>query len=243
MKKNFLFVVMIFLSVYSLQADYSFYSQNGQDRYIFEKFFKNYLNGTFIEIGAYDGVTYSNTYFFEKFFGWNGVCVEPNRQVFDKLKKNRNCACENCCITNFTGTSKFLEVNGAPEMLSGLVDKFDPRHRNRIKKEIKNDGGSESIVDVQCLAFNDLIDKHSLYHINLLSVDTEGGEIDILRSIDYKKVIIDIVLVEVNFNDNDIKDFMTQNGFVFDAKVGADEIYVNVGYKYNTEYNIIGRPI
>ena len=34
-------------------------------------------HGTFVDLGCYDGVTYSNTWYFERKLGWSGVCVEP----------------------------------------------------------------------------------------------------------------------------------------------------------------------
>ena len=46
-----------------------FYSQYGQDKFLFENFFKEKNNGFYLDIGAHDGITLSNTYFFEK-LGW-----------------------------------------------------------------------------------------------------------------------------------------------------------------------------
>lgn len=52
-----------------------------------ERFFKNLKNGVFFDIGAHDGVSLSNTYFFEKELGWSGICLEPIPEVFERLKK------------------------------------------------------------------------------------------------------------------------------------------------------------
>ena len=41
--------------------------------------------GTFLEIGARDGVGGSNSLFFERHAGWSGFCVEAKRQHFEKL--------------------------------------------------------------------------------------------------------------------------------------------------------------
>ena len=72
-----------------------FFSQAGQDKLIFEKFFKNKMDGYFVDLGAYDGVEGSNTYFFEKFFRWKGVLVEPSKNQYLKLTENRNNNCIN----------------------------------------------------------------------------------------------------------------------------------------------------
>jgi hypothetical protein len=42
-------------------------------------------HGTFVDLGCYDGVTYSNTWYFERKLGWSGVCVEPNPTVFPRI--------------------------------------------------------------------------------------------------------------------------------------------------------------
>ena len=54
-----------------------FHSQVGQDRFLLENFFRGRRNGVFVDIGAYDGETFSNSLFFERTMGWTGLCVEP----------------------------------------------------------------------------------------------------------------------------------------------------------------------
>ena len=49
----------------------------------------NYKNGFYIECGANDGVNQSNTWYFEKQLGWKGLLIEPVKEVFVELKKNR----------------------------------------------------------------------------------------------------------------------------------------------------------
>ena len=53
-------------------------SQIGQDRILDEQIFKGKQNGVFIEVGAFNGVSGSNTYFFEKERGWKGMLIEPH---------------------------------------------------------------------------------------------------------------------------------------------------------------------
>ena len=62
-----------------------FYSQVGQDRFLLENFFRGRRGGVFLDIGAYDGETLSNTLFFEKTMGWTGLCVEPLPSAASRL--------------------------------------------------------------------------------------------------------------------------------------------------------------
>lgn len=65
-----------------------YYSQNGQDAFIV-KLFNGKRNGYFLDIGAYDGVYFSNSLTLEKSLGWEGICIEPNPLVYGQLKSNR----------------------------------------------------------------------------------------------------------------------------------------------------------
>lgn len=50
-------------------------SQEGQDINVL-KFYKNKQNGFFVEIGALDGIEFSNTFLLEADYGWKGICVD-----------------------------------------------------------------------------------------------------------------------------------------------------------------------
>jgi hypothetical protein len=115
----------------SAEANVKFYSQVGQDRFLLENFFRGRRNGVFLDIGAYDGETLSNTLFFEESMGWTGLCVEPLPSAFAKLKARRKAVCEKHLDCRFRGEAELLEaddVHGENErMFSGLVATFDAR--------------------------------------------------------------------------------------------------------------------
>ena len=100
-----------------------YHSQFKQDQFINENFFKNKINGFFVDIGAHDGKTFSNSLFFEG-LGWNGVCVEPNPKIFKSLKNNRKCKCFEVAISDKIGKSSFFQITSDIDMLSGLTDEF-----------------------------------------------------------------------------------------------------------------------
>ena len=120
---------------------HGFYSQYGQDTFIVKEIFHEMPGGFFVEVRAHDGITQSNTYYLEKNLGWKGICIEPNLRIYEKLRKNRKCLCLNTAISDQPGNFRFLKIDGYSEMLSGLIEKYDPRHVERIKKEIGIYGG------------------------------------------------------------------------------------------------------
>ena len=206
-----------------LQKD-NYMSQYGQDKFIAEHF--NFLkNGVFIDIGANDGKTLSNTYFLEKELSWSGLAVEPSPKVFKRLKVNRNCILLNACISDESGTAEFLELSGHTEMLSGLVDKYHQKHLKRIDDEINEFSGEKNYIQVPCYRLEDIMKEYKLNKIDYLNIDIEGGEFDLLRSINFDNIEIDVIGVENNYKEDKIKNYLHGYGYSLIAIVGSDEMY------------------
>jgi FkbM family methyltransferase len=202
-----------------------YFSQYGQDKWIYENLFQKKVKGTFVDIGAYDGITFSNTYFLEK-IGWQGLAAEPIPSAYEKLIMNRHCISVKGCIAPNSGKGKFRLINGYSQMLSGLVDEYDERHVNRIGKELAIKGGFFKDIQVTCYNLNDLLYKYNIKNIDYLSIDVEGLELKILRSIDFNTFLITVIGVENNYKDYRIPKILTKKGFVFHSILG-DEFYVN----------------
>jgi FkbM family methyltransferase len=202
-----------------------FLSQYGQDKFVAEKLnFKK--DGFFVDIGANDGLSFSNSYYFEKELGWNGIAIEPLPETFNKMDKVRDCIKVNGCISNKSGDENFLEITGGgPDVLSGLISHYDDAHLDRIDKELKESGGEKNIIKVPCFPLNELTDKHDINYVDYLSIDTEGNEFEILSSIDFSKLKIDLITVENNYKKLNIYNFLTSRGYKLIALQGSDEIY------------------
>ncbi len=110
-------------------------------------------------------------------------------------------------------------------MLSGLPEKYDPKHAERIDTELKSHGGEKSLIEVQCYKLNDLLAQNNFSHVDYLSLDTEGGELEILKSIDFSRFDIDVITVENNYDDPEFKSFLTSKGYELVKKLGSDEVY------------------
>lgn len=202
-----------------------YFSQSKQDVYLDTKIFKGRMGGTFVDIGAHDGLTLSNTFFFEKYRSWKGICVEPIPDRFRELEKNRSCVKVNGCIAERNEKRKFLKIEGYAEMLSGLVDEYHSNHQNRIEKELKEHGGTKSEIEVQCFVLSDLLEKHNMLSVDYCSIDTEGNELSILKSIDFEKVTIDVFTVENVYDTDEILNFMKSKNYKLISRLGGDDVY------------------
>lgn len=229
-RQQSILIVSAFLGLFSTDissAAHAYKSQFGQDKYLNENHFFNKKNGVFVDIGAHDGVLISNTHFYEKELGWNGICIEPQPDIFEQLKQNRSCALLNMCIGAQSGSEEFIWVHDYANMLSGLVSTYDPRHLERLQREIVEYGGSYEIIKVPTITLNEVLKAHHLDCIDYLSIDTEGSELEILMALDFDAHYIHIIDVENNYDSPDIKAFLSSKGFTYIKKIDVDEIYCN----------------
>lgn len=203
-----------------------YYSQYHQD-FIIDQLLQEKRNGVFIDIGAYDGVKISNSFFFEKFRNWSGICIEPNPDIFDKLKENRQSIVVNAGISPQKGQLRFRKFNPPFDMLSGLVDWQEQKHLNRINRHLQDDGATFAFINVPCFLLNDVLERHHITTIDYCSIDTEGGEFDILKSIDFDKYCFKSFSIEYNYEgEKDIIKFMKKKGYQYLSKPGPDLIFI-----------------
>jgi FkbM family methyltransferase len=193
-----------------------YYSQCQQDKFLEENFFKGFKNGFFMDIGAHDGIFINNTLYFEKNHNWNGINVEAIPEVFNKLVLNRpNCININCAVTNFNGESEFICNSGYTEMISGLKNNYDVRHSTRLINEINLYKGETKIISVETRTVDSILHETNVKHIHYLSIDVEGAEFDVIKSINFDNVFIDIIDFENNYEDTSkpIINYLQEKGY------------------------------
>jgi FkbM family methyltransferase len=202
-----------------------YYSQYEQDKIIMEAYFKNKTDGFFVEIGADDGVRFSNCKSFED-KGWKGIAFEPRKEAFQKLKQNRTCECLNLCLSDEERIVDFLDIKGYGLGLSGLIEKYDPRHLSRIGYEIQHpDNQGKEIVKVKTKMLCDVLEERNITHIDFLSIDTEGSELNILSTIDFDKIKIDVITIEDNYDDPKLMEFFLKRGYKHVMNINCDKVF------------------
>lgn len=200
----------------------------GQDIFVHE-LLGGKRNGVFVDIGANDGLSISNTANLEKEQGWTGVAVEPIPSVFKKLESNRSCKVINACITPKRGRQNFLELVGGADMLSTLEVNNKGLTARRLRKNAKRQGARIVEYEVECLTFSSVMEHCGIREIDFLSVDTEGGELEILQSIDFAKNPVKVISVENNFYTFEIREFLEKRGFLYLGTFKVDEVYMYGG--------------
>ena len=195
------------------------YSQEAQDLKVLLHY-KLKKDGYFLEIGASDGIELSNTYLLEQKYNWSGICVEPIKDDYEKLIKNRSCFCSNLAI--YSKSNEELEFNIYEYKLFSGIDK----HINTfIDQPIK-----EKVI-VKTITLNDLLEKYNApSFIEYMSIDTEGSEYEILSVFDFNKYKFGLIHVEHNYEEPKrqlIKELLLKNGYTYIGEYKQDDFYSN----------------
>jgi len=202
------------------------YSQFGQDLYVADVLFQGKKGGVFLDIGAHDGISLSNTYLLEKKHGWTGICIEALPEVFSKLIKSRDCICVNAAATRQGGEQvEFEKIDGYGEMLSGMVENYDPKHLERISKEQEAHGFSTSRILVDTVSPADVLIEHGLTDVDYVSIDIEGGELGALQGLMGKGINIKVLGIENNYKDGTVKKFMKEHGYARFSRIKTDDFF------------------
>lgn len=167
-----------------------FRSQAGQDLYVYERFFRHRSGpGAYLEFGARDGVVHSNSYAFEQ-RGWRGFCVEPTNE-FHKLARNRpGCWNYHGAVAARGGARPF--VFSKKGGFSGFADDMDPARLEAMRRH----GKIASETNVNCYTVAGLMKERRVKRLDYVSVDVEGAELEVLRSVDWASMPADVVQVE-----------------------------------------------
>jgi FkbM family methyltransferase len=193
-----------------------YFSQSGQDYYLHRYLGLNRGKGRFLDIGAHNGVEISNTFFFEKELGWQGLCVEPIPEIFKKLRANRTAECLCAAASDTDGSAEFVILEEGKETGSHL------------KRDCDEDGklSGQKTVRVQTVDIGKLLLEKNLINFDFVSIDIEGGELEIFEHILKSGIVVHVVAMELNMDFVQMDYRMNQHGYELSAQVGADRIYV-----------------
>ena len=161
----------------------------------------NKKNGFFIELGAYDGLFQSNTAFFEKELGWTGLLIEPSFKGYELCKINRpNSVCYNCaCVSN-----DYVE-----EFVYGDFGDINPMASINGSRLSNNE-----VIKVKAITLEQILDEHNCTNIDLLSLDTEGYELEILKGLNLDRYRPKYMLIELYTNDyNNTVNYLNSNNY------------------------------
>ncbi len=208
-----------------------YYGKNNLDQQL-EKYL-NFCNGFFIELGAYDGVTQSNTLFYEKNKGWKGILIEPSKSIFKKCKSNRsmrnffyNCA---CVSFNYKKTHVELQFSGLKTYSPKYLGK--KRTKEYISQPELHWGEKSFLYKVKARTLNSILDQsRAPSEIDFLSIDTEGAEFEVIKGVNFKKYRFKYILVESNYLFK-LKKFLASKHYKYVRKFNENDYLFQLATK------------
>lgn len=200
---------------------YAYTSQAGQDLVV-DQLMKRKRGGTFVDIGGYDGVTGSNTYFLETNRGWTGALVEPVKAQLVKAAAIRTCPCIGVAIAPTEGEADFIEISEGYTQMSGLADTYDEKLLKTVRDDRRH---RENITKVKTKTISSILEYIEIPDPDFISLDIEGGEIACLKAFPFKDHDVTMWAIENNTGTSEIKQIMEQNGYDLIEFCGPDEVY------------------
>ena len=210
------------------KSNIKYYSQNGED-YLVWNLFDYKEKGFYVEVGAFDGMHFSNTFSFEQ-AGWAGICIEPHPTFFPFCQKNRpDSTCINAACV---GDESLKEVSFNAEeigLLSGIsADEDDVDYRYSARKL---DFKGFNKVTVPAMTLTNILDNHAPgTAIDFMTIDVEGTELDVLKGLDFTRYAPEVLIVEDNKEtpNQPLFDYLEgEKGYTFARKIGANVIFTN----------------
>jgi FkbM family methyltransferase len=173
-------------------------SQDGEDSYLYSTYFCGVKGGTFLELGALDGLKFSNTYAFEQALDWRGVLIEANPDTFKQLVINRPLAVRaHTAVCHRPRLVHWISSDAVGGIWEFMAKSF--RQQWHSKVDIADPKAS---TVVPCHPISAILQFVGIRHFNFLSLDVEGGELEVLKSVRFNQLTFDVIFIEADNHDH-----------------------------------------
>ena len=197
------------------------YSQQLEDIYIYLDFLLRGIdiNPVIVEVGAFDGITLSNSKFFEQYCHFRSYLLEASPENYIRLVKNRPQAkCFNFAASDKNSVEYFLSGYA----VGGLSSSMPQDHYNRYSHILSNK------KQVQTRRLDGFFHEQNIERIGILSIDCEGADFQVIQGIDYARVNIDIIIVEQHADSPDqITSLLAGEGFILHTRLYGNQVWLS----------------
>jgi FkbM family methyltransferase len=205
-----------------------YYGQCGEDKHIHQKYFPYKREGVFLEMGAMNGITYSNTKFFEDILGWTGVLIEPIPELATACVRNRPRSKVFQCAVSQSSAPLQIYSHAA---VSSLVKFTTPEYFDDWHK-----GKNIPVIQVPSRRLDDILHEAGINQIQFWSLDVEGAEYEVLQTMDWT-IPVDVICIEMlggshaEINEK-CRALLRAQGFRLSETFAHNEIWVSRQYLF-----------
>jgi hypothetical protein len=214
-------------------------------------YFYGLANGVVLEMGAINGNWSSESLPLES-IGWKRVLIEGIPEFKDSLALWKDAFVYNAAVCE-EATKVHYAVNNN-FFVSGIIEFMPPEYLEKWYKgiykmasapgkafdlsriewsNVKSKRNRVEIHQIECLPMSTILEHSGLKHINFMILDIEGAEVVALKSIDFKKIRFDVIVVENN-RESELRDFFKESDYRFDKQKGRNLWFVHKEYSPST---------
>ena len=193
-------------------------------------------DGFYVELGANDGVRFSNSYYFEVNKGWKGVLIEPAPNLYVTCKKKRganNVVFCNACVP-FDYKEEFVRMKYCDSMtISDNLDLDIGDHDKFVEsgEQFLNEGESPFIFGAKSATLNSLLkEAKAPALIDFLTLDVEGASLEVLKGVDFSKYNFRYMVIECKGIDK-MNAYLVQFNYSLGKKITVRDYL----FKYKTD--------
>lgn len=202
----------------------SYKSQYRQDYWVSEIVFPTKRNGTFLDVGAHDGVWLSNTHFLEQERGWGGLLIEADPRCFARLEKNRSSKAVQVCLDACDGYVQFYIPN-ATDGLGGIAAQDTDSRPERLQAR-RAAGQTFEIRKMIARTLTSVLDESELpTHIDYMSIDIEGAELRAFKGLDLNKYSFGALTIERP--NSELRKMLSKHGYRNLGQLVHDSLFVH----------------
>ena len=208
------------------------FSQFGEDKMLQQNFFCDNCSGRkYVEIGALDGVKYSNTFLLERQYRWSGVLIEGHPENAAKLFRARGASGHNIIFNEAICPKPTTMTFSGPSEIgtAGILDFMDEKYLRRWGHRFRHAKNHS----VPCRPLATLLHLAGIQQIDFFSLDVEGAEYEVLKTMDWS-IPVRVWLVEMDGTAQDhrsqaVRQILAKNGYV-EARIsvrGPNRLFVH----------------
>lgn len=177
----------------------------------------------YLDVAANHARRWSNTWFFDRCMGWDGVCVEANPRYHGELRRERHCHLIDTCVSDQRRTVRFSMTDAYGGVVKGEKERFGVDGGLHATAE-KFRSEFHGIRELTCTTLKREMGRLGMERFDFLSLDVEGHELPILEGIDWKRARIAVIVTENR--SSMVRRLLEKEGFVLYMGVLKDYVYV-----------------
>ncbi|HWX20986.1 MAG TPA: FkbM family methyltransferase [Candidatus Binatia bacterium] len=187
-----------------------------QDEFVWQ-FFDCRREGFFVEVGANEPVDGSLTWLLEQ-NGWRGLLVEPQRNLYEMLQRQRPASQVVCAACTAPGKQGLVDLYIPPRHL----EDFATLERNVDDFSVEY----ERTEKVEAVTLDELLKRAGCVKVDFVSIDTEGTELDVLRGFSLESHQPALILLEDKGRSLDKHRHLVRHGYKLVKRTQLNNWYV-----------------